>query len=139
MTVPNLVQTYKEKIIVTQVKQVFSILTEAYKLAEADLGDNFRKNYDYRSGQSGRDDFWNAFKPYLNPVYDCKDDPSFCFGIAKKVWGNGNYYTMLDSDTGGSMIKSKNAVILKNGMTVGFGGVGNYLTGHLYIVVDVTL
>ena len=64
MTIPNLMQAYKEKVTVTQVRQAFSILTHAYKMAEIDLGENFRSNFDYRSGQSGSDDFWKAFKPY---------------------------------------------------------------------------
>jgi len=137
MTIPTLITKYQEKVIVTKFQQVFAILTEAYKLAENDLGENFRKSFDYKSGATGPDDFWNAYKPYLNASLDCKDNPDACFGVAKKVWGVGNYYTMLDSDEKGSLVKSKRAVILKNGVTVGFGGVGNSQTAHLYIVVDI--
>jgi len=73
MTIPTLISDYQEKVTVTKVKKVFYLISNAYKMAQAEHG-----SFDSWGIDSG--DYWtenaalivaNKIKPYIRVIDDC--------------------------------------------------------------------
>lgn len=79
LVVGNVVIKYKEKQTVIRVKKVYSILSNAYNLAQYENGEFFRKNIDWTKNTARRE-FLDKLLPFLDVFVDCAKVPSdSCF------------------------------------------------------------
>ena len=99
MTIPALIANYQERVIVNQLKKVYSTLSQAVKMAEAEYGDI--AGWPVIDGnRNSTDTIYNDYiKPYLNITQECKNSAE-CFSPYNIQMAN--YYTFRLND--GSMI-----------------------------------
>lgn len=71
LTVPTLVQSYKERTTVAKLKEAFSIISQAQKLAIAENGQPANWNWPEASGKEAHAALANMIKPYLKISVDC--------------------------------------------------------------------
>ncbi|CCY62875.1 MAG: hypothetical protein ACLSA2_10795 [Candidatus Gastranaerophilaceae bacterium] len=78
MTMPALIANYQERVIVSQLKKVYSTLSQAVKMAEAEYGDI--SEWPVKDGDmNSTDTIYNHYiKPYLNITKECKNSEE-CF------------------------------------------------------------
>ena len=75
LTIPSVIQKYKEKVIVTKVKKMYALLSGAYEMA---------KIYNSSIGlipynEAGAIEAANLFKPYLKILKDCGTNDTSCY------------------------------------------------------------
>ena len=105
MTIPTLISDYQEKVTVTKVKKMYSILSNAYQLHIADHGTPGHIEY----SEEGAAAAFNIFAPYLKIAKDCGGDGTGCIvtGYAAKEEGralvdyvsNTSYYKVVLNDS----------------------------------------
>jgi len=106
ITMPVVIQKYKEKSTVAQVKKLYSMLSQAFTLAVEEKGtpDNWGL-------KSAHNDSISPMIPYLHIYKQCMDRNTGCFPVVKikslDGSGNWNYHNFYNTLTGG--------VILNNG------------------------
>ena len=78
MTIPALIANYQERVIVSQLKKVYSTLSQAVKMAEAEYGDI--SEWPVKDGDmNSTDTIYNHYiKPYLNITKECRNNAE-CF------------------------------------------------------------
>ena len=127
MTMPSLIQKYKEKVTVTKVKTALSILNQAYTLARKDgeeinswfsqsstfVTDDSGNNIQNDSGRDNQDIFWERLIPYLKVLTRCKASDSSCKKPAELY--------SLSGEVRNIDLNSYSFITLTNGMTL-FGG-----------------
>lgn len=127
MTMPSLIQKYKEKETVTKVKTALSILNQAYTLARKDgeeinswfsqnstfVTDDSGNNIQNDSGRDNQDIFWGRLIPYLKVLTRCKASETSCKKPAELY--------SLDGKVRNIDLSSYSFITLTNGMTL-FGG-----------------
>ncbi len=75
MTIPTLINNYQEKVTVTKVKKMYSLLYQAVKLAEVDNGSVNTWSLPLAT-DGGSQTFYNYIKPYLKVTKECLEDNS---------------------------------------------------------------
>lgn len=73
LTIPTLIQNYEEKVTVVKLKKVYSVLTNAYQLAQLEKG-NFNNNEEGITSKN----FYDYIAPYLKVQKYC--------GVEKGCW-----------------------------------------------------
>lgn len=100
LTIPSMVQSYKEKVTVTKVKKAYAVMQEAFKLAIIENGyvDNWGLTGVYvdeddhtQISQEGSAKFARIFSRYLNKSRICDGDLD-CVGGYKQKLLNGDEY-----------------------------------------------
>ncbi len=75
LTMPVLINKYQERVTITKVKKMYSVLNQAVKLAEVDNGPVNTWNLPkYFSG--GSQELYSYLKPYLRVAKECVEDNS---------------------------------------------------------------
>ena len=97
MTVPNLIQSTKDKRNYTQLKATQSILTNAIRLAEEEYGDMSGWNVKMATGQGTEEDakaIAKVLKEFIKLSLDCGtyDEKGYCIPAAKYLLLNGTPY-----------------------------------------------
>lgn len=100
MTLPALIQKQQEKVIVSQLKEFYSIFQQALMSARNDNGDYYSEN--------DRNAFYNYIKPYLKIQKDCGTEKG-CFPDVIIKTLNGADWVNLDT------YGNYNKLILSNG------------------------
>ena len=90
MTLPSLIQKYKEKETVSRLKKFYSITSQAYNLALSNFGtpDTWNLlNYNESLGEENTN-FLNYLKPYLNIIEYCGSEPNKCWSDTNTLTGS---------------------------------------------------
>ena len=120
LTIPSLVQSYKERVTITKVKKAYTTLTNALQLAIIENGtvDNWGLTgvYEDEDGnaqisQEGSTKFARIFSKYLNKSTICEGDVDCIGGYDQKLM-NGDEYTI--------GAQGASAVVLNDGTGVAF-------------------
>lgn len=101
MTLPSLIQKHNEKVIVNQLKKVYSTFAQAYKMAEAQNGPLEDYLAQATNTGEGSQALMNYFAPYLNIGKNCGlSARKGCFPPEVKYLRlNGSTYGVLDNST----------------------------------------
>lgn len=94
MTIPNLIFNYREHETVAKLKETYSILTQAIKMAEEEYGGI--ENWEAERDEAGAKILGGNLKPYLKIALDCATDDSTNSCIDKDsqyYLFNGNKFT----------------------------------------------
>lgn len=85
---PSLISKYNERILIEQLKQTYSIFSQAYMLAVKDNGVIEDWDIGMSDTKEGSQKLYDKFKPYLKKVKDCNLDAG-CFynGVYKNLSG----------------------------------------------------
>lgn len=91
VTIPSILQSYEERESISKLRKVYSVLKQAYQLAEI---------------ENGPPDTWNLsnsnslgyIKKYLNIVKECPGNTGGCTYMGYYKWLNGNDYPHLKTD-----------------------------------------
>lgn len=99
LTMPSLVANYQERVIVSQLKKVYSTLSQAIKMAESENGEI--SEWPVKDGDmNSTNTIYNYYiKPYLNITKECKNSAE-CFSLSNIQMAQ--YYTFQLND--GSMV-----------------------------------
>ncbi len=118
MTLPALIQKQIEKHTVTRVKKAYSTIANAYRAAQYEYGDNFRKEINWMNSE-GRVKFLDKIRPFLDIAIDCKAvEAAVCFPKLNNRL-DPFYYPYLERRGTDYLSKYKNsAVILKDGTMI---------------------
>ena len=120
VTIPTLVQKYKEQVTVTKVKKAYAVLTNAMQMAIIENGTldtwGFDGTYEDEEGntqisQEGSAKFARIFSKYLNKSTICEGDVDCIGGYDQKLM-NGDDYTI--------EAQGASAIILNDGTGVAF-------------------
>ena len=120
VTIPTLVQKYKEQVTVTKVKKAYAVLTNAMQMAIIENGTldtwGFDGTYEDEEGntqisQEGSAKFARIFSKYLNKSTICEGNMDCIGGYDQKVM-NGDDYTI--------EAQGASAIILNDGTGVAF-------------------
>ena len=141
MTLPTLINNYQAKETVTRLKKVYSIVNQAYLLAQNDYGtidnwglSNSEKEVDPDTGEIVFGDnvspmvalFWSKMTPYMKTLKVCNDiNDSRCLRYA--------------SSSLGASTKNRKytpSVILNDGTSLGGGWIGNANCGEKEVCAD---
>ena len=76
MTIPTLINNYQEKVTVTKVKKMYSMLNQIIKLAEVENGPVNTWNLPTNKN-GGSQKFYEYIKPYLKVSKECVEDNSW--------------------------------------------------------------
>ncbi len=89
MTIPTLITKYQERVVVTKLKKSYSILANAFKLAEYENGSvqSWIKSDDIAENSKL---FYEKLKPYIKVIKDC--------GFEKGCWPSGYLKTLDGQD-----------------------------------------
>ncbi len=107
MTIPNLVQSYNEKVTVTKVKKMYSILSNAYEMSKLE------NEQEFVTGTAADVKVADLFKPYLKVVKDCGNTDLSCLtdtnyknklGTNKVNYNRNNRYYKLALNDGSVLI-----------------------------------
>ena len=110
ITIPVIIQKYNEKVTVNRVKKVYSVLSQAFKMAVEENGtpDNWGLI-------SGHNDSVTKLVPYLHVYKHCMDRNKNCFPIVKITsldgstnWNFNDFYNTL---TGGFILNDGTFVV----------------------------
>lgn len=126
MTLPDLIDDYREKQTVTQLKKVYSQLSQVYMLFMEENGSVFTSNFDAAS----RDELFNMLKKHYNKIIECNSNSRPCY--------TKDYYKMLlgsDYSYGYGIFAGKaiKSFITADGVTFGIGYDGAYQLEKIYV------
>lgn len=118
MTLPSLIARHYKKQTVVRLKKAYSTLANAYRLAQYEYGDNFRKDIDWTK-DTARIEFLEKLRPFLDIAVDCnKGTGELCFPKLNDRHG-AFYYTQLERKGTNYFVKNKDsAVLLKDGTLI---------------------
>lgn len=155
LTLPNIFQHYKKAYTIYRLKQAYSMFYEVTRRAEIE-SDTDSDNWDYTKAN----DILENIVPHLNIVRDCRKSSQRkkgkCIGTeAKELTGktinnpnNGTAINITENSVNYTYIKygnnnyvnfywlNNNAMILKNGMSIGLYVNSAYKYGQLIIDID---
>ena len=113
MTLPSLVQNYKEKQTVVALKKFYSTMSQAFNSAKAEGIEPEDWATEKTSDGYGSDEFMSHIKPYLKILKDCNHDKEGCFPDA--------YYSISGVYGGQTSTNSGDSkFVLNNGEIVSF-------------------
>lgn len=116
MTIPTLIQDYKEKVTITKVKKMYSTLTNAYQLYSAENGPigNIPLTED------GAKQAFEIFKPYLKIANDCGTKGQECIynGNYKILDGTSWYNYNIDNKYYKIILSDSSTLIFRGGTAV---------------------
>ncbi len=118
MTLPSLIARHNKKQTVVRLKKAYSTLANAYRLAQYEYGDNFRKDIDWTK-DTARIEFLEKLRPFLDIAVDCnKGTSKLCFPKHNDRHDT-FYYTQLERKGTNYFGKNKDsAVLLKDGTLI---------------------
>lgn len=79
MTIPSLIQSYKEKQTVVALKKFYSTMSQAFNLAKSQGVEPEDWATEKTADGYGADEFMSNMKPYLKIIQDCNHDKAGCF------------------------------------------------------------
>ncbi|MDD3593346.1 MAG: type II secretion system protein [Candidatus Gastranaerophilales bacterium] len=94
VTIPSLLQSWQERETVTKLKKTYSILQQAYKLAEIENGDPTNWNGD-----------WKHLFKNINIIEECGTTKQGCFGSSTYKSLSGNVYATAVEPSGATNYK----------------------------------
>lgn len=115
LTIPDLVKSYEKQVIVTKVKEIYSILSQStIMIINNDCGGG-----DISSVATSRNDIANLYKKQFKVAKDCTDGVTTgCFATKTYKYLDNSNWTILDSFANVDSAK----LILQNGMSIAFNG-----------------
>ena len=96
MTIPSLISKYQEKVTISKLKKVYSILQTAYTAAEAEYG---KPRYWTETTDETKENniaAWNILSQYITNKKDCSSRGSKCFSDKYYNLKGENIYNALD-------------------------------------------
>ena len=124
MTMPSLVQNYKNKQTVAQLKKIYSVLSQATVMAESENGPISDWNMVDGSCES-MDEIVSFYTPYLKTLKDCKQSKG-CWATTT-IKGLGGTTSRLD-EFSGSFDCAKHSIALTDGTYIVFDIYGSLST-----------
>ena len=122
MTIPTVVNKYQERVIVSKVKKVYSVINQAFLLSVKDNGYANEWNVENTTGTSSVNQLVSYLKPYMKVLRDCGTS-SGCLGYTEDVYHlKGARHKGYNYDTKDNYYK----MILNDGSYIWFSLVGNY-------------
>lgn len=103
MTIPTIIQNYREKVLVNKLKESYSIFSQAYKLAVNEYDSPESWDIGLFASHEGAVKVYNYFKPFLKLGQDCNGEYG-CFAKSYKTFSGeqyGDYCAMLYIDVNG--------------------------------------
>lgn len=122
LTIPSVIEGYKEKETVAKLKKVYSVLSQSYELYMQETGESFKWSADRSIYDRGEDEqyveFFNILKKQYKKVKECHNEFVGCYsrGYYKTLLGND--YTYGYGERAG---KGKLSLVTPDGVTIGFG------------------
>ena len=116
MTLPSLVQNYKEKQTVVALKKFYSTMSQAFNSAKSEGIEPEDWATEKTADGYGADEFMSHIKPYLKILKDCNHDKEGCLLTSKK-------YKTLSNTEGDNIARTENGhtrFILSDGSLVTF-------------------
>ena len=116
MTLPSLVQNYKEKQTVVALKKIYSTMSQAFNSAKSEGIEPEDWATEKTADGYGADEFMSHIKPYLKILKDCNHDKEGCLLTSKK-------YKTLSNTEGDDIARTENGhtrFILSDGSLVTF-------------------
>ena len=122
MTIPNIVQSYNEKVTVTKVKKMYSTLSNAYELVKIEYGDI--SQWSTKGGNNSVEDsiaMREKFKKYFifSKLCDNPEDLKEC-GVADVVYMNDNKEVDVISPSVKNKAKQGCGMVLSDGSSLYF-------------------
>jgi Tfp pilus assembly major pilin PilA len=112
ITLPSVIQNYKEKQTVVRLKRAYSTISNAYNLAKFEHGEDVITNIS-ASTTDGQREVLNTLKPYLEIAKDCTVDTKKNCKPPKREY----YYNRVDK-TGTDFSMGNPAIVLKDGSLI---------------------
>ena len=114
MTMPVLIGRYREKVTVTQLKKVNSVLNQAFIMATEKYGpiENWDLGTTGLADPDGANTLMVRFAEFLNKTKTCKSGQTGCLPDVKYKYLNGSDYTNIDIDRNISRIKLTDGTII---------------------------
>jgi len=112
MTIPTLISNYQEKVTVTKLKKMYSVLSQAYRLYRVENG---VPGHQEKSADGAKAVF-DIFKPYLRITNDCGTDGVSCIGQTTYLTKDGNRTSEYSSH------ENYYKVVLNDSSTIWFRG-----------------
>ncbi len=90
MTMPSLISKHRERVFVEQLKQSYSIFSQAYLMAIAENGPADFWDLGENATMEGAEKVFDIFEPYLSKVQSCRGE-SGCFAESYKTFSGVDY------------------------------------------------
>lgn len=90
MTIPTIIQNYREKVLVNKLKESYSIFSQAYKLAVNEYDSPESWDIGFFASHDGAVKVYNYFKPFLKLGQDCNGEYG-CFAKSYKTFSGEQY------------------------------------------------
>ena len=116
ITVPVLIKSHEERVIVANLKKAYAIFYEANKLSNIDNGP-WKISTTSTETATGSGLAYKYYKQYLNVIKDCGVQAPGCWGKGKTKNLNGEDYTWAAD---GFLVGGSYSITLSNGMYVSF-------------------
>ena len=122
LTIPSVIEGYKEKETVAKLKKVYSVLSQSYELYMQETGEPFKWSADRSIYDRGEDEqyveFFNILKKQYKKVKECHNRFVGCYSRDYYKTLLGNDYTYGYGERAG---KGKLSLVTPDGVTIGFG------------------
>ena len=122
LTIPSVIEGYKEKETVAKLKKVYSVLSQSYELYMQETGEPFKWSADRSIYDRGEDEqyveFFNILKKQYKKVKECHNEFVGCYSRDYYKTLLGNDYTYGYGERAG---KGKLSLVTPDGVTIGFG------------------
>lgn len=115
MTIPSIIQKYQERVTVIKLKETYSLLQQAHKLAVIEHGQPAFWDWDKGPGKNSHIAMANILKPYLKILADCTE---------KSV-----DYILANCGKDSFFVDSSASLKLQNGVVVAFRKESSNCTG----------
>ena len=90
MTMPSLISKHRERVFVEQLKQSYSIFSQAYLMATTENGPADFWDLGEKATMEGAEKVFDIFEPYLSKVQSCREE-SGCFAESYKTFSGVDY------------------------------------------------
>lgn len=111
LVLPGVVQRHKERATITQLKKTYSVLQNAYRMAQEEYGYNFVLVDTSTRAAISPKEFLEKISPYLDITVNCDETKAFC------VPSRRYHYSFLEKK-GTNFWGTNNAIILKDGTLI---------------------
>jgi type II secretory pathway pseudopilin PulG len=99
LTIPNLIASYQEKVTVNKVKKMYSMLSQALKLAITENGNVDEWDYIAEQSEAGAKSFAEYIKPYMKIAVDCGTKTTGVCNTGNTYVLNGDTWNCYNSTT----------------------------------------
>ena len=119
LIIPNMVQRYNERTIVTKVKMMYTMIDKIVTYAQIEKGPISTWDIGISNTSQGVNKVYQALRPYMDVYKDCGNTLGQCF--------SSNQYKLLDGRNAwfGPSDKTFKSILLKNGIAMLFWSNGN--------------